>query len=575
MFCFRQIILSFFCLQLVFAHSATVDVIDERIIALKRSIAKSENEIKEIQKEKKRFGYKHQRIIQEDKQSHPLVNTNSYWLAKDYTRYPPNPYPNYFKYTTDDLANEIEFHLWFQGDMDSLMNINGLIVNDGRIFVPVGSSNSIQRYWIRRLRPSVQGYVDDYINYFLNVDMGMSNFGIFDAFIDINYFRLLGFQFGQQMSLVSGIENFFDNFSYLSRAYTMEMSHTQMLAPDREFGFVFHGSFGPSGQEPYYTGLSLLGFDDFFSYQLGILTGAPDDLSPENSFNSRTLNFFQNVNFLAYDVEGRIFTNPFIEYSKHPLQHLGLGLALSSGRAQMQDELPSLVSIAQNPIYFYEYNTLYNNEYAAIQVVANGARTRIHPQAVWSYGPLGLIGDLTQSKQKLGLKYGDTLLRETVEQTNRANQLSVIYNLTQEEFNLFHFIPNQNFHIFEKGAWGGLQAVFRISGLSLDPSVFNNSYQKIVDGKEYTYYYFVDPRISVQKATSWSIGLNWYWNQYLRFTFEYDQTKYVGGCSTGAMNATTGTPGCLMGSNDTYLSSSQVINRPDEKVYMQRVQISF
>ena len=61
----------------------------------------------------------------------------------------------------------------------------------------------------------------------------------------------------------------FDNFDYLSRAYTMEMSNTAMLAPDREIGIVLHGSLGPYGCEPYYRGLSYLGFDDFFSYQLG------------------------------------------------------------------------------------------------------------------------------------------------------------------------------------------------------------------------------------------------------------------------------------------------------------------
>lgn len=110
-----------------------------------------------------------------------------------------------------------------------------------------------------------------------NIDFGLNNPRLYDAFIDINYYRLLGLQVGQQMSLVSGIENYIDNFDYVSRAFTMEVSPSAMLAPDRQYGMVLHGSFGPSGSEPFYPGLTMLGFDDMFSYQLGWLTDTPDN----------------------------------------------------------------------------------------------------------------------------------------------------------------------------------------------------------------------------------------------------------------------------------------------------------
>lgn len=547
--------------------------IDDDISDLKRLIKNSEKRLQSLQQEKKSNHSKINKSLKDDLDFQPLIPISSKLLAKDYTRYPINRYPNPFKYVSEDGEYEAEFHMWFQGDSDSLMNINGLYINDGRIQVPIGRSNSLQRYWIRRARPNLQGQVYDYMNYYFDIDFGMTNYAVYDAFIDVNYYRLLGFQFGFQMSLVSGIENYFDNFGYLSRAFTQEMSHSQMLAPDRQFGFMFHGSLGPSGDEPYFRGLSLLGFDDFFSYQFGFFSGVADHEDPMSNFDVNVNLLRQDLNLLKYDFEWRVFMNPFIgQEQHHVLKHLGFGVAGSSGSALNQQYLPVLVSIAQNMFYNYEYNP----SFSVYQVTANGNRNRIHPQATWSYGPLGIIADWTQTNQTLASSmYSTNLIRNVIKQKNSASAISFIYNLTQEDFNLFHFFPNQSFKPLDWHSLGGFQLVFRLSQLNLDPVVFNDTYNIQENAKDYVFYYFVDPRTSIQRANSWSIGLNWYWTQNLRFTFEYDQSSYLGGCSTGAMNATDGTPGCQMGAMDTYLSTSQVINRPDEKVFMQRIQITF
>ena len=550
--------------------------IDEDISDLKHLIKRSQNRLESMQHEKKLHAKKIQKSVKDDLDFKPALPISSQfkatYLAKDYTRYPENTYPIPFKYISADGDMQAEFHMWFQGDADSLMNINGLYVNDGRIQVPIARSNSIQRYWIRRARPNLQGDVYDYINYYFDVDFGLSNYAVYDAFVDVNYYRLLGFQFGFQMSLLSGIENYFENFGYLSRAFTQEMSHTQMLAPDRQFGFMFHGSLGPSGEEPYFRGLSLLGFDDFFSYQFGFFSGIADHEYPMNNFDVNVNLLRQDTNLLKYDFEWRIFMNPFIKEGHHVLKHLGVGVAGSNGSALNQEHLPTLVSIAQNMLYNYEFNP----NYSSYQVIANGNRNRIHPQATWSYGALGIIADWTETNQTLASSMVSTnLIRHVIKQQNSASMISFIYNLSQEEFNLFHFFPNNNFKPLDLHSLGGFQLVFRLSQLNLDPVVFNDTFNVTQNGKDYTFYYFVDPRTSIQKANSWSIGLNWYWTQNLRFTFEYDQSSYIGGCSTGGMSATDGTPGCQIGAMDTYLSSSQVMNRPDEKVFMQRIQITF
>jgi phosphate-selective porin OprO/OprP len=501
-------------------------------------------------------------------------------LALDYDRYPPNIYPNYFKFSSPDNQFELEFHGWSQVDNDIFTNYLGLYVDDGPSIVGIVNQSTVDRLMLRRLRPTLEGQLTNYLQYFFNIDFGQGSISLYDAFVDVNYYRAMGLQVGLQMSLVSGIENFFDNFDYLSRAFTMEMGYPAMMAPDRQIGAMLHGSFGPSGQEPYWRGLSQLGFDDWFSYQVGIFNGVPDSSQVTNYTtigntypypylkSSQTV-FTQSNKAFA----GRVFFNPFIAAKGSILEHLGIGFAGSAERPNYQYGLPDLVSLGQNPIFTYTALPYRNSFYT---VAANGPRTRLHPQLTWGYGPLGILADWAQTQQHLQLiSFGalNTIAAyypRTTSQTNQAGQIQFIYNLTQEDFNLFHFIPNNKFKPFEKGAYGGFQLVFRLSKLLLDPSVFKD-YVKIGANQ---YYLYSDPRISVQQANSWSIGLNWYWNEFLRLTTEYDYSSYVGGCSTGGVNAPVN-PGCQTAGQFIFASSSTVLNRPAEKIIMQRLQLTF
>lgn len=483
------------------------------------------------------------------------------FTQRDYLRYPPNPNPPMFMIQSADKSNSLEFHSWIQADQDIFFNAQGLEINNGTSEVEILNRNTIDRIWMRRVRPSIEGTVYDYFQYFVNPDFGLGQPRIYDAFMDINYYRGLGLQIGQQMSLVSGIENYFTNFDYLTRAFVQEEGYPSMMAPDREFGFMIHGTLGPSGHEPYYRGLSLFGFDDFFSYQFAIMSEVADNTEPgfnpisETNFSSAT-SAIANKNY-----EGRLFLNPFIAIEKSFLQHLGVGVAASISSPTNNANLPDLYSVGQNSIVFY--NDL---------VVANGARNRIHPEGFWYYGPFGILADWTKTMQTL--IYGTStnyLYPGSIKDSNTASQIQFIYNLTQEDFNLFHLEPNQKFKPFEKDAYGAWQLVFRLSKMNIDSSLFKANY---ISGNK-TVYVYADPRQSVQSASTWSIGVNWFWTQHLRFTTEYDQTNFEGGCSTGALNAPVN-PGCLT-AYSTYgtASTSQVVNRPAEKVIMQRFQITF
>ncbi len=573
------VLLMFFVSHAVFADDGN-QITDKDIESLQSSIDSSIQKLETLKAKRRLRDENHNPEAISNKE---LAGLNNIPLAiqqalgqKDYTRYPPNPYQTLLKVTSPDKPLEMEFHAWLQADQDIFYNTEGIYMFDGTISYLVLNQNNVARYWLRRARPSIEGKAFEFLNYFINIDFGFNNPTLYDAFIDINYYRLLGLQVGRQMSLVGGIENYFDNFNYLSRAFTMEVSNSSMLAPDRQNGLVLHGSFGPSGSEPFYPGLTMLGFDDMFSYQVGWLTDTPDNQTKVGVFNYLNETSVAENNLKDYNFEGRVFVNPFINRNGAWYQHLGIGFSGSMGNPKKQGNQPILSSVGLNPIFTYGSTNLDDDSFGLNRIFVNGRRSRLHPQMVWGYGPLGFLADWTETTQNLSYFTSSGKVQDQLTQRNKANQITVVYNLTQEDFNLFHFAPNRPFKPFNKDEIGGLQMVFRLSGLQLDPNVFKKSYSVEDDeNTSYTYYYYADPRISVQKANTWSIGLNWYWNRFIRWTTEYDFTSFVGGCSTLA-----GSNNCLVDASgdpflDLFLSSNQVMNRPPEKIFMTRVQLQF
>jgi len=382
---------------------------------------------------------------------------------------------------------------------------------------------------------------------------------LFDAFADIHYLNWLGFTAGKQRSLVAGLE-LLKNPAAL---YSMEFGYPSIMAPNREVGITLHGEFGAPGSSQPRKYTSHISFSDWFSYQVGLFSGTADNTNPGLNPVTAT-NFSTETSTIANkSIEARIFAHPFQGSGIAPLEGLGIGFAGGYDEPNNQTTLPAMVSVGQNPIFTY------------VQTIgANGARSRIHPQAYWYWGPFGVLADWAQTTQTLSSNLqpsGPGTVTQSVTQHNRAGQVQLSYNLTGEKNDYGLLKPDKNFDPLGEGGWGALQIVARWSALRMDGGVFNAS---TTSGGQTTYV-FADPRLSVQQANTWSIGLNWFLNANVKLTTEYDQTSFIGGCSTGAMSAQYN-PGCLSsGGNGATASSSQVINRPNEKAIMQRFQFSF
>ena len=133
-------------------------------------------------------------------------------------------------------------------------------------------------------------------------------------------------------------------------------------------------------------------------------------------------------------------------------------------------------------------------------------------------------------------------------QNNHAWQLAASYVVTGEDNSFQGVKPRQPFNPYN-GTWGALQLAFRWSELDIDRDLFTN-YGTVANPR----YLWSDPRNSIQHATSWALGANWFLNSNVKLTANYEQTYFNGGAQTAAF---------------------QVTDRPSEKVFITRFQLNY
>ena len=448
--------------------------------------------------------------------------------------------------------------------IDSFFDTKGLVINLGTQGFPITKQNNITRNWLYNLGPAFEAKLDD-LHLYATPDFGQQQFRIFDIMADINHFRSFNLLAGFQKSLIAGfdiligLQNFFNYNGFSSN-----------MAPNREIGVTLYGALGPVRSHAY-SPYHFYGFDDWLSYQLAITNGNADATFPGIvPFNvSNLFNLYQSD---AYNIgnkafEARAFLMPMIHHPDSFFENFGVGFAGSAGTVNNQIALPAYLSIAKNAIF----------QFGGLETfaIAQGTRNRLHPQWVWFKNQWGLFGDYVLSLQHLSLGFRSHVLDsapDIISQNNQAFEITYMYNLTGELFDMGLMNPNNKFKPFDKHQLGGFQIGFRYSSMNLDPSVFQKNY---VNATGQTQYYYADPRVSIQKASAFGVILNWYWNQNFHIGTEFSYTKFKGGCSSGAYNDPN-TPGCQTASS-YYIAEpgSQVIDRPAETVILQRMAFIF
>jgi phosphate-selective porin OprO/OprP len=251
------------------------------------------------------------------------------------------------------------------------------------------------------------------------------------------------------------------------------------------------------------------------SYALGVFNGVVDAGNGDLDTNN------------GKDTAGRIFFTPFAA-TAGPGKGLGFGVSASTGNQNGTATSSATTGLASyktgGQLTFFSYRS---DGTLAGTTLAAGRRARLSPQAYWYAGPFGVLAEYVRSSQEVSRGATSAKIE------NDAWQAAASFVLFGGEPSYRGVDPQQPFDLSQHH-WGALELAARYNVLD-------------VDGKAFPL--FANPASAASRATAWAVGLNWYLTRGVRFLLDYEQTRFKGGAAIG--------------------------DRPDEKVVLDRIQISF
>jgi phosphate-selective porin OprO/OprP len=361
-----------------------------------------------------------------------------------------------FQWETDDSEFQFQVHLESQFD--------------ARIWGQRNQEPGNSGFFLPRQRIFFDGHLTKKIEYELSINRGLGGtVNILNAFINVHFDDRFQLRFGR----------FFTPFTYDQYA----ISNYWLPTPERS---VYTTNVGLGRQ------IGLMGwgylFDKRLDYAAGIFNGS------RNSFESLS----DGVDFVAF-VNGR----PFQESETFAFAHaLNLGTSMAIGY-QNQSASPASFQIGRGSpngddqgIGTTPFLTLNPG------VIERGDRLLGSVHAAYFYKSLSLLGEWQYGYGG----YASTTHPSSVEVPFTGFYVTGAYFLTGEEVErrsrvtpLRPLIPTRKGDHVGPGAW---EAVARVSELRLGEKIFTSG--------------FADSNLWSNQATTTELGLNWYWNEYIK-----------------------------------------------------------
>jgi phosphate-selective porin OprO/OprP len=369
-------------------------------------------------------------------------------------------------------------------DGQSQIRLRGLLHFDGRYMLEDDTSLTDQ-WQATRIRPILEGTLGGIYDFRFTPDFGQGRTVIQDAYVTGRFqpgFQLTAGKFKMPVGL-ERLQSATD-IRFVARGFPTG------LAPNRDLGIQAAGKL----------------LSDRVDYAVAFANGSNDGSSSE-AFGDVDLNDDK-------EWAGRVFAQPFAESDSFYLRGLGMGLAVTwtdqDGTAA-QPLLPAYRTPAQATFFLYRTGTN--------PTLAAGERTRVAPQLYYSFGSFGLLGEYTEVSQDVA-RTTETGTREgTVDST--AWQVALHWFMTGEEESFRGFRPNSVF-AWDRNTWGAFELVGRYQELRVSDDAFAGG-----DAS------FADPAVAARKASGYTLGLNWYLNQNVKWVLNYEHTTFDGGAPDG------------------------------------------
>ncbi|MFO1406105.1 MAG: porin [Steroidobacteraceae bacterium] len=376
-------------------------------------------------------------------------------------------------------------------DGNNSLKLRGLIQVDGRFLTDDYAGNAPDTWQPYRVRPIIEGTVGGIYDYRIMADFGQGKAIVQDAYVTARFLPEFQLTAGKFKSPV-GLERLqsASDIRFVTRAFPTQ------IAPNRDIGLMVGGGV----------------LDNAIAYQFAYLNGSNDG-SSSDSFSPAD----SDPNS-PKEWAGRIFTQPFANADSFLLRGLGVGFASTYTDQEgttSQTLLPTFKTSGGTTFFQYRTGTTGN----ATATIADGVRVRYAPQLYYYAGPFGLMGEYTWDSQDVARLTPGGVRKGTMD--NYAWQVAAYWFLTGEEQAYKGFKPNAVFSI-QDGTWGAFELAARYHILNVDNEAFVGG----VDS-------FADPNKWASKAAAWTVGLNWYLNQNLKWVFDYEQTRFDGGAPGG------------------------------------------
>jgi len=356
---------------------------------------------------------------------------------------------------------------------DFKMKIRGYLQADARVFPNNGGDTGFNNFYLRRVRPIVEGTVYKYFDYKIMPDFGLGTATIADAWAGINYWQEARFRAGKFKPPLS-LERL-QSGEYLT---FVERSVADNLTPNRDVGFQLAGDF----------------FDGALSYQIGVFNGVLDGQSADTDVSSEK-EFF-----------GRLFAEPMKKSDIAALKGLGVGIAGSYTDLNQADNLSPMVYRTAGRSTWFRFATS-----SDVSILGDDERHRIDPQAYWYYGPFHLMGEYIFSKQGAKRFDDETGSVRRAQLDNAAWYTEAGWVITGEDASYKGVTPKNNFDP-RNGGWGAFEVAVRYSDVRVDEDTFNLG--------------FATKPQSTGGATAYTFGVNWYLNRSFKFMFNYEHTDF-------------------------------------------------